>query len=167
MNRTGISGDREVVAALNDLGLLSLLDVDKSALEAFQPMLEDVREHYQQLRRKVRKSMFPQDRIPVPAGKHLDQLMRVRKQKGTRTHRHYWLGAQGRGLRIAHLVEFGTAPHFQPNLKFDHPGARPRPGLAPAYEAHGDEVVERMATELWERIRDRALTFGRKAPRRR
>lgn len=42
-----------------------------------------------------------------------------------------------------HLVEFGTAPHWQPNRGGGqmHPGAKASPWLRPAYEATKDEIV--------------------------
>ena len=42
-----------------------------------------------------------------------------------------------------HLVEFGTAPHWQPNRGGGqmHPGAQAKPFLRPAYEATKDEIV--------------------------
>lgn len=41
------------------------------------------------------------------------------------------------------LVEFGTAPHWQPNRGGGqmHPGAQAKPFLRPAYEATKDEIV--------------------------
>lgn len=42
-----------------------------------------------------------------------------------------------------HLVEFGTAPHWQPNRGGGqmHPGAQAKPFLRPAYESTKDEIV--------------------------
>lgn len=42
-----------------------------------------------------------------------------------------------------HLVEFGTAPHWQPNRGGGqmHPGAQAKPFMRPAYEATKDEIV--------------------------
>lgn len=39
-----------------------------------------------------------------------------------------------RPSRYAHLVEFGTAPHYQEKLKKMHPGSAPRPFIRRAYQ---------------------------------
>lgn len=47
-----------------------------------------------------------------------------------------WMVTAGNsGVRYAHLVEFGTKPHFQPNYRggFDHPGAKAQPFFWPSY----------------------------------
>lgn len=58
------------------------------------------------------------------------------------------IGATGKAIPIAHLVEFGTAPHWQPNRHVMHPGARPKPFLRPAFEEMKGEVVAVFAREL-------------------
>lgn len=58
------------------------------------------------------------------------------------------IGATGKAIPIAHLVEFGTAPHWQPNRGVMHPGARPKPFLRPAFEEMKGEVVARFANGL-------------------
>jgi hypothetical protein len=53
--------------------------------------------------------------------------------------------------RTAHLVEFGTAPHWQPN-RFGgimHPGARPKPFMRPAFEANRTEIPKAYFAEIW------------------
>ena len=66
---------------------------------------------------------------------------------------------------VAHLVEFGTAPHFQPN-RFGgimHPGARPKPFLRPAFETMKEEVVRKTAEEV---LKDIAKAVDRVGVRR-
>jgi HK97 gp10 family phage protein len=56
--------------------------------------------------------------------------------------------------RYAHLVEFGTAPHWQPN-RFGgimHPGARAKPFMRPAYEANLDAIPRVYFSEIWTAI---------------
>lgn len=57
----------------------------------------------------------------------------------------------GKAMRVdpakyAHLVEFGTAAHWQPKLNWMHPGARPKPFLRPAWDAKQSEA-ERILVE--------------------
>lgn len=62
-----------------------------------------------------------------------------------------------RHASVGHLVEFGTAPHYQPNRNGGqwHPGARPYPFMRPAYEETKNEIVEEAARSLAQSI------FGR------
>ena len=74
--------------------------------------------------------------------------MRVRLLKSTTSLSEWVIAATGRGVSIAHLVEAGTAPHWQPKRGVMHPGARPKPFLEPAYFAHDEQVVRIMTKEL-------------------
>lgn len=166
-NGTGVFGDREVVAALRQLADMPVAVIDQAAIDAFQPMLEETKEHYRAIRNFKGKTTFPQGRKGTRGGTHVDQLLTVRKTKSGKTKRQYWMGARGRAINLAHLVEFGTAPHYQPNMRIQHPGARPSPGMAPAFEAHGDDVIESMGKALWQRMSERAATLNRPTTRRR
>lgn len=53
-----------------------------------------------------------------------------------------------RHATVAHFVEFGTKPHWQPLRRQHHPGARPKPFLRPAFEMHRIEVMEILAAEI-------------------
>lgn len=48
--------------------------------------------------------------------------------------------------RVAHLVEYGTAPHEIDGKH--HPGADPQPFLTPAFEATGAEVLRKFGEEI-------------------
>ncbi len=57
-------------------------------------------------------------------------------------------------VRYAHLVEWGTAPHWQPN-RFGgimHPGARPFPFMRPALEQHRDSAAKAYFVNIWTAI---------------
>lgn len=61
---------------------------------------------------------------------------------------------------VAHLVEFGTAAHFQPK-RFGgimHPGARPKPFLRPAFEEHKEQIVRDLGDEVFQAIQ---VAFGK------
>lgn len=70
----------------------------------------------------------------------------------------------------AHLVEFGTKPHKikpkrQQALSFggtvarevDHPGARPRPFMRPAFDSHSSEAVAAVAAKVRERLTNEGI----------
>lgn len=55
---------------------------------------------------------------------------------------------------VGHLVEFGTAPHWQPN-RFGgtmHPGAKPYPFMRPAYDMTKTQIVVRAGESLAQAI---------------
>ncbi len=78
----------------------------------------------------------------------LYRSMRIRSLKSSSSLAQWVITATGRGVGIAHLVEAGTAPHWQPIRGVMHPGARAKPFLEPAYFAHDEQVVDVMAKEL-------------------
>jgi HK97 gp10 family phage protein len=64
--------------------------------------------------------------------------------------------------RSGHLVEFGTAPHFQPELNRMHPGAAAKPFLRPAFEKNRDQVIERFGAAIGPAIEKRAARLAAK-----
>lgn len=77
------------------------------------------------------------------------------------------LGLKKGAAPIAHLVEWGTAPHYQPNRNGGsmHPGAAPHPFMVPAFEATKERVA-RIATHELNGAFQRILT-GQAKPMRR
>jgi hypothetical protein len=67
-----------------------------------------------------------------------------------------------RPIKYAHLVEFGTAPHYQPGRGVMHPGTPPRPFLAPAFFSTRDDVVKRFGGRIGPEMEKRAAKLGRK-----
>ncbi len=78
----------------------------------------------------------------------LSRSMKIRKLKSSSALSQWVIAPTGRGVGIAHLVEAGTRPHWQPKRRQMHPGAKAKPFLEPAYFAHDDDVVRIMASEL-------------------
>lgn len=54
----------------------------------------------------------------------------------------------GMGAKIGHLIELGTEPHEQPNRGIVHPGAAPKPFMAPGFEDGAPESL-RLAGALY------------------
>jgi hypothetical protein len=67
-----------------------------------------------------------------------------------------------RPVRYAHLIEFGTAPHFQPGRGVTHPGSAPKPFLTPAYYQTRDEVVKRFGVRIGPEMEKRAAKLNKK-----
>jgi hypothetical protein len=51
------------------------------------------------------------------------------------------IGLVGNGAKLGHFIEFGTAPHYQPQRRQEHPGATPKPFLRPAFENTNQESL--------------------------
>lgn len=159
-----IKGDRLTASNLRMLGTqgLPLTLVDQAGRVALAPMLKDAKARARQHRNYIGKySRFPQ---PKKGRVHLDQALVVGKQgKQSKWRRKILLGARRRARKIAHLLEFGTAPHFQPNFRggFFHPGAKAKPFMTPAFEAHKRQVSTEMGKQLWRVIMARVLQVGR------
>ena len=124
----------------------SMLEQDmKTSLE---PMRSQTEENARALRQPGR----------TPRGGHLDQgVVSVPIKKRGPKFSQWWISFKGRARNIAHLVEFGTAPHWQPN-RFGvimHPGARQTPFARTAYETTKGEVVQTFTGRVWARMQDK------------
>lgn len=78
----------------------------------------------------------------------LYRSMRIRKLKSSSSLAQWVVAATGRGIAIAHLVEGGTKPHWQPRRGVMHPGAKRKPFLEPAFFEHDDEAVVIFGKEM-------------------
>jgi HK97 gp10 family phage protein len=65
--------------------------------------------------------------------------------------------------REAHLVEFGTAPHFEPKINHMHPGADPKPFMRPAFEETKEEVVKIFGDSIGPAVEKRAASLAKRA----
>lgn len=88
-----------------------------------------------------------------PPGGHLDQgVVIVKRNSRGNLYREFWVTFTKRARKLAHLVEFGTAPHAQPNRGNFHPGARAFPFFRPAFEETKDGVGREIGASVWTRI---------------
>ena len=67
-----------------------------------------------------------------------------------------------RPVKYAHLLEFGTAPHYQPGRGVTHPGSRAEPFLTPAYLSTREEVVQRFGKRIGPEMEKRAAQLKAK-----
>jgi HK97 gp10 family phage protein len=159
-----VTGDRQVVAALRRLGKgPGAREIDTAANRAMRPMRDDARKRLAAHRNFANKypSYFPKQRGPFT--KHVDKGIVVRKDgKQTPGSRTYKMGGIGRARWILHLLEFGTAPHFQPSLLggWMHPGASPRPTMIPAYEHGKSSVIDAMQDDILDWLEREARGAG-------
>lgn len=143
MAKATVRGDKEIIAnirrAYQSVGGRYM---DTTLSTSLEPMREATEQN-------ARKHRQPRQ----PRGGHLDEGVVIAKHsaKGP-LHRVYWISFRKRARKLAHLVEFGTAPHWQPKRGIMHPGARPFPFMRPAFEQTKNEVVDEVGKRVWRRI---------------
>lgn len=154
MAKAIVRGDREIIANLrraqNSIGGAFL---DRTLREALEPMRERTADNA----RKLRQVGYN------PPGGHLDEGVVIVKRGGFgRFQREHWISFRKRARKIAHLVEYGTAPHYQPRRGVMHPGARPKPFMRPAFEAMKNQVAQDVARAVWLRISSSLVGVARR-----
>jgi len=129
-----VTGYRETARAIRKVGQFPKNRVGQASRKALTPMLRATKANLK-TNRSYHRGV-------------LARSMAIRKLKTTSALSQWVIAATGRGIAIAHLVEGGTRPHWQPKRKVMHPGAKAKPFLEPAFFAHDDEAVEIMGREL-------------------
>ena len=89
----------------------------------------------------------------TPSAQRTINSMQIQKVSGRqKSTPMYRLGFAGRGRHIAHFIEFGTRPHWQPRRRSFHPGARPFPFMRPAFDREGVPAMEFILLDLREQV---------------
>jgi len=122
-----VTGFRETARAIRRVGRYPVQGVGPASRKALSPML-----------RQSKANLKSNDSYKRGV---LSRSMAIRRLKATTALSQWVLAATGRGIGIAHLVEAGTRPHWQPRRGVMHPGAKAKPFLEPAYFAHGDDAI--------------------------
>lgn len=129
-----VTGYRETARALRQLAKFPRGRVGAASRKALRPMLAKAKANLRANKSYHRGVLY--------------RSMAIRMLKSSSSLSQWVIAATGRGVNIAHLVEAGTAPHWQPRRRRMHPGAKPKPFLEPAYLAHDAEAVKIMQKEL-------------------
>lgn len=156
MARSILRGDAALQLALKAIPEITSRGLDSAVRDSLEPMRKQTSLNALRLRQPGRS----------PKGGHLDQGVVIGKVDGRgKALRTFWVAFTKRARYLAHLVEFGTAPHFQPNRRggIMHPGARPKPFFTPAFESTKEETVTGLGRRTWALIERAALNFGRRA----
>ena len=132
-----IKGDKALRANLRRMALIKKSEVNAIMEDALEPMRELTSENALKLRQPGRR----------PRGGHLDEgvVAVPRPEQSSASRTTWWVTFARRARKIAHLVEFGTAPHAQPNRGIFHPGARPKPFFRPAFEMTKSETFNKLS----------------------
>lgn len=162
MAKAKLSGDIQLRNNLRRLGkVYTGRTLDEDIDFSLHPLVVTTENNAKRLRNYVGKysSFFPQPKTPRKGG-HLDEGV-VSQRMFTRGQyvRTWWVAFKGRARKLAHLAEFGSSPHAQPNFRggFAHPGARPKPFFRPAFHAEEGNVLGRLARRASLRISALAL----------
>jgi HK97 gp10 family phage protein len=138
----GMSGLKTNMRAMSQV--TSPQELDAIAEAALEPMKQEVERNAFALRDTSN---------PNPKGGHLDQGVINGRITGTKRKRVWWTAFHKRARKIAHLVEFGTAPHDQPRRGIRHPGAVAKPFMRKAFEAKKQTVLDIAKLRLLRKIR--------------
>lgn len=147
MSELSILGLKELDAALQELPAKLEKNILRGAMRAGAKVMLDA----------------ARQQVPVRTGALRDSLtVRSGYQRGRVTGT---VRAGNSKVYYAHMVEFGTAKHFiKPKTArslfiaglfrdgVDHPGARSRPFMRPAFDSSSPAAIEAMAEYLRERI---------------
>jgi hypothetical protein len=149
MRRSIITGQRQLIRNMKTVvDAVAAQHLDAVMTEALEPLVAETTANARRLRQPGR----------TPKGGHLDQGVATArfgvKGKYRREHR---MGFRRRARRIAHLVEFGTAPHWQPRRGIMHPGARAKPFARPAFDAKKRAVLSAFRQAIAMRLKAAAL----------
>jgi hypothetical protein len=141
-----ITGQSKLMSNLRSLANQpSVAELDRVGIAAMEPL------------RAETAALAP--RLALRAG-----VVTRRKSANGRVSRVYWVSfKRGLAMRIAHLVELGTAPHslakgasrrkgLLQHVPPFHPGTRPEPFMTPAYEATKEDVITTYASGMWQAI---------------
>lgn len=141
--RAIVSGDKEIRANLRAVrAAVGGRTMDADIVTSLEPMREQTAEN-------AYKHRQPHN----PPGGHLDEGVVIAKRNSRGPlYREFWVTFKGRARKLAHLLEFGTAPHPQPNRGIFHPGARAFPFFRPAFEETKQEVALTLGQRVWGRI---------------
>lgn len=152
-----VRGSRETSRALRALANAVSVPLNATSRFALQPTLKAAKQNVKAL---------PLD---DSTGALEASLTIKRKARSSKLNPVYQVGPDSgfrkgkrRPVSYAHLIEFGTAPHAQPNRGIVHPGTRPKPFMTPAYHATKEEVVKRFGQRIGPEMEKRAARLRSK-----
>ncbi|WP_133121922.1 hypothetical protein [Pleomorphomonas carboxyditropha] len=153
MAKSSVTGGAETRAALKALRSALAGPLNTASKRACEPMLDEAKA-----------------RLAANGSRKSGRLYKILiiKRNGKRSRPLtpvYEIGPDGSdpAYREAHLVELGTAPHWQPKKKRMHPGAAAKPFLRPAFDAEKETAVKVFADTIGPAIEAQAARLARRA----
>lgn len=156
-----VKGSRETAAALRQLSSFVSTPIGAASRFALQPTLKAAKSNALSIEEKERTNTLANSLTIKKSsrGTKLEQLYQVGPDASVERQTQYGLR---RPVKYAHLLEFGTAPHYQPGRGVVHPGSRPEPFLTPAYFDTRDQVVKRFGDKIGPEMEKRAAKLAAK-----
>lgn len=157
-----VRGDKETARALRALSQQVAVPLGATSRFALQPTLKAARSNVKALPLKESTGTLAASLVirQKPRTSKLNPTFQVGPDSGFQ--RATQFGSR-RPVKYAHLVEFGTAPHYQPGRGVTHPGSAPHPFMTPAYFATREEVVRRFGKKIGPEMEKRAAKLAAKA----
>ncbi|RWN58755.1 hypothetical protein [Mesorhizobium sp.] len=157
-----VRGARETSRALRELAKVVSVPINATSRFALQPTLKAAKANVRALPLKEKTGSLEKSLVikQKPRTSKVNPLFQVGPDASFQ--RATQFGSR-RPVRYAHLLEFGTAPHYQPKRGVVHPGTRPTPWLTPAYFATRDEVVKRFSKKIGPEMEKRAAKLKARA----
>lgn len=154
MARSRVSGVRETAKNIRRLSKSMATPIAVASRFALQPIQKDAKANL--------RTFKPTRYEPGPnvVTRELVNSLVIRQTKKTRSDVQHVVAPSGKGVRKAHLVEFGTDPHYQPKRKVMHPGAQPFPFLTPAFHKNDSLVLQRFEQRVGDEIERKARALG-------
>lgn len=157
-----VRGSRETARALRELSKQVAVPLASTSRFALQPTLRAAKSN-------AKAIPFKEDTGTLEAS-----LVIKRKPRTSKVNPVFQVGPDSgyqratqfgsrRPVKYAHLIEFGTAPHFQPGRGITHPGTAPHPFMTPAYFSTREEVVKRFGQKIGPEMEKRAAKLNAKA----
>lgn len=157
-----VRGDKEVARALRELARQVSVPLNAASRFALQPTLSKARSNVQAMPASEKTGTLAASLVIRKAPK--STKLNVVHQVGPNAAFQRWSPYGFRKpSKYAHLLEFGTAPHYQPKRGVMHPGTRPRPFLTPAFFQTREEVVKRFGKKIGPEMEKRAAKLRSKA----
>lgn len=159
-----VRGDKETARALRALSQQVAVPLAATSRFALQPTLKAAKSNAKNIPSKEKTGTLAASLVIKQKSRtsKLNPTFQVGPDSGFQ--RDTPFGSR-RPVRYAHLLEFGTAPHYQPGRGVVHPGSRPEPFLTPAYFATRDEVVKRFGDQIGPEMEKRAAKLANKVPK--
>lgn len=156
-----VKGDKATARALRELAMLVSVPLYATSRFALQPTLKQARANVKALPLDEETGTLAASLTIKrdPRSSKINPRHRVGPDAGVEKWTKYGFR---RPVKYAHLLEFGTAPHYQPNRGVMHPGSRPQPFMTPAYYSTRDEVVKRFGQKIGPEMEKRAAKFRAK-----
>ena len=157
-----VRGDRETARALRELARFASVPVNATSRFALKPTLAKAKANVRALPLEQETGTLANSLVIKrdPRSSKLNAVHKVGPDASIEKWTQYGFR---RPVKYAHLIEFGTAPHYQPNRGIMHPGTRPQPWLTPAYFQTRDEVVRRFGSKFGPEIEKRAAKLRARA----